>query len=60
MKTKEQVIREYDIECRTNYGWEIVDCQPTNREARAAIELYRREQPGYEYRIKHHRVKKEG
>lgn len=54
-----KTIDEYDIEIKTSEGWEVVDCQPTRKNAQTSINTYRQEQPGYEYRIVKHRVKKE-
>jgi hypothetical protein len=48
---------EYDIEMLTSEGWEIVDCRETRKAAIASKKEYQQNQPGYEYRVKHHRVR---
>ena len=48
---------EYDIEMLTSEGWEVVDCRETRKAAIASKKEYLENQPGYSYRIKHHRVK---
>lgn len=42
---------EYDIEVKTRYGWELVNCEPTFPEAKRSIAEYRENMPDL-YRIK--------
>jgi hypothetical protein len=48
---------EYDIEMLSTEGWEIVDCRETRKEAIASKKEYQQNQPEYQYRVKHHRVR---
>lgn len=48
---------EYDIQQNYGYGWESVDCHDTRKEAKAALKVYRENQPNISARIKKIRVK---
>lgn len=47
---------EFNIEQQTVYGWEMVTCEITRKQARETIKEYRENQPG-NYRIVKKRVK---
>lgn len=47
---------EYDIEGDYGSGWELVTCEETYADAREMVRLYRREEPGYRFRIRPRRV----
>ena len=48
---------EYDIEGDYGQGFEVVTCESTWKDAKAQIKIYRENEPGVAFRIKHHRVK---
>jgi hypothetical protein len=54
-----KTVDEFDLEQQTSEGWEVVCCEPTRKEAQARKKEYQENQPGYNYRIVKHRVKRD-
>lgn len=48
---------EYDIEGLYGYGWEVLCCEATPKEARQTRKEYRENEPTTPLRIVHRRVK---
>ena len=43
---------EYDIEIKTRYGWEVINCEETLEAAERSLNEYETNQPEYQFRIK--------